>query len=168
MVISTSDFRHIIPFSSYLSPQLTEASLEHFTPFSAIAGGVFIGVSATLLLLFNGRIAGVSGILNGVFNAPKNDITWRLLFLAGLILGAFIFQYILPNFNNLRQNYPIPLLGLGGFLVGFGSRMANGCISGHGICGIANLSLRSIVATLIFMISGMITLYLVRHILELS
>jgi uncharacterized membrane protein YedE/YeeE len=145
-----------------------KGSLEHFTPFSALAGGVIIGISVSLLLLCNGRIAGVSGILNGVFNAPKNDISWRVMFLAGLILGAFIFQGILPNFNSLRQNYPISLLALGGFMVGLGSRMANGCISGHGICGIANLSIRSIVATSIFMISGMISVYMVRHILALS
>jgi uncharacterized membrane protein YedE/YeeE len=133
-----------------------------------MAGGVLIGISVTLLLLFNGRIAGVSGIMNGVFHAPKNDIAWRLLFLAGLILGAVIFQLFLPNFNSPRQNYPLVLLATGGFLVGFGARMANGCISGHGICGIANLSIRSIIATLTFMAAGMVTVYIIRHVLELT
>ena len=142
--------------------------MENFSPYSAMAGGALIGISVTLLLLFTGRIAGISGIMNGVFNAAKSDIIWRLLFLAGLILGAFIFQLLLPNFNTPRQNYPILLLGTGGFLVGFGARMANGCISGHGICGIANLSIRSIVATIIFMTAGMATVYIVRHVLVLS
>ena len=142
--------------------------MENFTPLSAAAGGALIGISVTLLLLFNGRIAGVSGIMNGVFFAPKNDRLWRLIFLSGLILGAFIFQLLVPDFNVPRQNYPLLLLGLGGFLVGFGSRMANGCISGHGICGLANLSIRSLFATLTFMLAGIITVYSVRHLLELA
>ncbi len=74
--------------------------------------------------------------MNGVFFAPKNDRLWRLIFLSGLILGAAIFQSLVPDFNVPRQNYPLLLLGLGGFLAGFGARMANGCISGHGICGL--------------------------------
>ena len=142
--------------------------MENFTPFSAMAGGALIGISVTLLLLFNGRIAGVSGIMNGVFFAPKNDRLWRLIFLSGLILGAFIFQLLVPDFNVPRQNYPLLLLGLGGFLVGFGARMANGCISGHGICGLANLSIRSLLATLTFMLVGIMTVYIIRHLLELA
>jgi len=137
-------------------------------PLSAAAGGALIGISVTLLLLFNGRIAGVSGIMNGVFFAPKNDRLWRLIFLSGLILGAFIFQLFVPDFNVPRQNHPLLLLGLGGFLVGFGSRMANGCISGHGICGLANLSIRSLFATLTFILAGIMTVYIVRHLLELA
>jgi uncharacterized membrane protein YedE/YeeE len=133
-----------------------------------MAGGALIGISVTLLLLFNGRIAGVSGLMNGVFQAPKNDITWRLLFLTGLILGAFIFQLLLPNFNTPRQHYPALLLVTGAFLVGFGARMANGCISGHGICGIANLSIRSIIATTLFMAAGIVTVYIIRHVLKLT
>jgi uncharacterized membrane protein YedE/YeeE len=142
--------------------------LENFTPYSALAGGVLIGISVTLLLLFNGRIAGVSGILNGLFFAEKNDRLWRLLFLTGLVLGGLLFQLGLPEFNNPRQNYPVSLLAIGGFLVGFGARMANGCISGHGVCGLANLSVRSLVATCAFMGAGMLTVYIVRHLLELT
>jgi uncharacterized membrane protein YedE/YeeE len=142
--------------------------MENFTPYSAFAGGLLIGVSVTLLLLFNGRIAGVSGIMNGVFQAPRKDVAWRLLFLTGLILGALAFHHFVPNFNSPRQNYPLLLLAAGGFLVGFGSRMANGCISGHGICGIARWSLRSITATLIFIVAGMITVYATRHLLQLT
>ena len=142
--------------------------MENFTPLSATAGGVLIGISVTLLLLFNGRIGGVSGIMNGALFAPKGDRMWRLTFLAGLVLGAFIFHLLAPDFTVLRQGYPLLLLGLGGFLIGLGTRMGGGCTSGHGICGIANLSIRSLIATLTFMATGMITVYTIRHILELA
>jgi hypothetical protein len=142
--------------------------MENFTPLSATAGGALIGISVTLLLLFNGRIGGISGILSGVCLAPKNDRIWRLIFIVGLVLGAYIFQLLEPNFNIPRQNYPLLLLGLGGFLVGFGTRMGSGCTSGHGICGIANLSIRSLIATLTFMATGIITVYIIRHSLELA
>lgn len=142
--------------------------MENFSPLSATAGGALIGISVTLLLLFNGRIGGVSGIMSGVFFASKYDRIWRLTFLAGLILGAFFFQLVAPDFNVLRQNYPLFLLGLGGFLIGFGTRMSGGCTSGHGICGIATLSTRSLIATLIFMATGIITVYILRHSLELT
>jgi len=142
--------------------------LENFTPFSALAGGALIGISATLLLLFNGRIAGISGILNGLFFSAKNDRLWRLLFLLGLFLGALLFNIVVPDFNMPRQNYPLPLLAIGGFLVGFGAKLANGCVSGHGVCGLANLSIRSLVATCTFMGAGMLTVYVVRHLLELA
>jgi uncharacterized protein len=142
--------------------------MENFTPLSATAGGALIGISVTLLLLFNGRIGGISGIMNGVFYAPKDDRVWRLIFLVGLILGALIFQLMVPDFNVPRQNYPLLLLGLGGFLIGVGTRMGGGCTSGHGICGIANLSFRSLIATLTFMATGMITVYIIRHSLELA
>jgi uncharacterized membrane protein YedE/YeeE len=142
--------------------------MENFTPYSALAGGVLIGISSAMLLLFNGRIAGISGIMNGVVFAPKNDKAWRLLFLAGLIIGGSIIHWLAPGFNSPRQGYPIALLGIGGFLVGFGTRMANGCVSGHGVCGIARLSIRSIAATLTFIATGMITVYVIRHLLELT
>jgi uncharacterized membrane protein YedE/YeeE len=142
--------------------------LENFTPISAMTGGAFIGLGASLLFLLNGRIAGISGILNGVLYAPKNDKAWRLLFLSGLVLGAIIIQFWLPGFNIPRTNYPLWLLGTGGFLVGFGARMANGCISGHGICGIARLSIRSLLATLTFIGAGMISVYIIRHLLALT
>jgi uncharacterized membrane protein YedE/YeeE len=106
--------------------------------------------------------------MNGVFCAPKSDRIWRLIFLAGLVLGAFIFQLLVPDFNVPRQNYPFLLLGSGGFLIGFGTRMSGGCTSGHGICGIANVSIRSLAATLTFMATGMITVYIIRHSLELA
>ncbi|MDD1612081.1 MAG: YeeE/YedE family protein [Methylococcaceae bacterium] len=142
--------------------------MENLTPYSALAGGLLIGISVSLLLFFNGRIAGISGIMNGVLFAPKHDVAWRLLFLAGLVLGGLVFDRFVPNFNVPRQGYPLILLGIGGFLVGFGTRMANGCVSGHGVCGIARLSLRSITATLTFIASGMLTVFIIRHILGVA
>ena len=142
--------------------------MENFTPVSALTGGALIGISATILLLFNGRMAGISGIMNGIFNVPSNEISWRLAFLIGLVTGAFFFNLSVPDYFTARQNYPLGLLSAGGFLVGFGTRMSNGCTSGHGICGIANLSPRSLLATLTFMAGGIITVYIIRHALELT
>lgn len=142
--------------------------MENFTPYSALAGGALIGIACAVLLFFNGRIAGISGIMNGVFFAPKNDRMWRLWFLAGLVVGGWLLQWVVPGFNSPRQGYPVELLGVGGFLVGVGTRMANGCVSGHGVCGIARLSIRSIAATLTFLAVGMITVYIIRHLLELT
>jgi len=141
--------------------------VENFTPYSAMLGGALIGLSAAILLLFNGRIAGISSIMNGVFKSPKNEMGWRSAFLAGLIAGALLFQFIAPDFITPRQGYPLWLLAVGGFLVGVGTRLGSGCTSGHGICGIANLSWRSIYATLTFMSSGFITVYLIKHALEI-
>ncbi|SMG67120.1 YeeE/YedE family protein [methanotrophic bacterial endosymbiont of Bathymodiolus sp.] len=130
-----------------------------------MAGGALIGLSVSLLLLYNGRMAGISGIMNGLFSAPKKEEIWRRLFLSGLILGAFIFQFFSNGSLQLRQDYPVLLIILGGFLVGFGTRMGSGCTSGHGICGIANFSIRSITATITFMLSGMLTVYIIKQLL---
>lgn len=143
-------------------------SLENFTPVSALSGGALIGLSVSLLLLFNGRMAGISGIMNGLFMAPKKEELWRGLFLIGLILGAYIFQLLTNNSLQLRPDYPVILIILGGFLVGFGTRMGNGCTSGHGICGIATFSIRSITATIIFMLSGMVTVFILKHLLGVA
>ena len=139
--------------------------MENFTPYSAFSGGLLIGVSSLLLLLFNGRIAGISGMMSGLIKAPRNEIYWRAAFLAGIVLGAFLFHQIKPDFYQSRINFPIPFLALGGFLVGFGTRMGNGCTSGHAVCGIARLSLRSIVATAVFMTTGFMTVFVVRHVI---
>lgn len=142
--------------------------MENFTPISALLGGALIGISVTVLLLFNGRIAGISGLMNGLFNTPVNESRWRLAFLSGLIVGAIIFQLISPAWFSPRQGYPLWLVAVGVFFVGIGTRLGSGCTSGHGICGIANLSRRSIFATLTFMGTGMITVYIVKHLLELA
>ncbi len=139
--------------------------MENFTPVSALLGGALIGLSASLLLLLNGRMAGISGIMNGLFLAPKKEEIWRGLFLLGLIGGAFIFQLMTYDSLSVRENYPIVLIILGGFFVGVGTRMGSGCTSGHGICGIANFSIRSITATIVFMLSGILTVFILKHVI---
>jgi uncharacterized protein len=142
--------------------------MENFTPYSALAGGILIGLAATLLLLFNGRIAGISGMMSGLIKAERPELFWRLAFLIGIMLGAFLFQQLKPDLYQPRANFPIWLLALGGFLVGFGTRMGNGCTSGHAVCGIARFSIRSIVATITFMATGFLTVYIMRHVLEIG
>lgn len=134
-----------------------------FTPLSAFAGGLLIGVATSLLLLLNGRIAGISGILGELLHPRRNDIAWRLLFIAGLIISPLAYQllYALPDTKMMAGNGTIVIAGL---LVGIGTRYAAGCTSGHGICGTSRLSPRSIVATLVFMLSAGITVFIARHI----
>ena len=138
--------------------------MQNFTPISALIGGSLIGVSAVLMLWLNGRIAGVSGIFHGLSSQRKNDVSWRVLFLVGMIAGSFIY-YLLPQIHFMpRTHFPVLLLLLAGFLVGIGTRLSGGCTSGHGVCGIARLSFRSLIATITFFIFGTMTAYVVRHI----
>lgn len=137
--------------------------VENFTPASALIGGVLIGIAATLLLALNGRIAGVSSIVGSLFDPVPGDVAWRMMFLLGLMLGAGAYGIIQPVAIQVTPS--ILVLVIGGLLVGFGTQLGNGCTSGHGVCGIARLSPRSIVATLVFMINAAITVYLVRHLI---
>ena len=134
----------------------------HFAPWPAFAGGMLIGLAVAVLILLNGRIAGVSGILGGLLRPNKADIAWRLAFITGLIIAAAIYGwfYVLPE---VRIDASWRTLIIAGLLVGVGTRYASGCTSGHGICGISRLSPRSVTATLIFMSAGFITVYLLRH-----
>lgn len=138
--------------------------MENFTPFSALIGGTLIGLSVAMMILFNGRIAGISGVSGGLLTATGNDLVWRLVFLLGLIGGAMFIDHWLPMNSSSKVDTPLWLLISGGFLVGFGSRLGNGCTSGHGVCGIARLSGRSVIATLTFMGSAALTVYIMRHI----
>ncbi len=137
--------------------------MQNFTPIISFSGGMLIGLSAVILLLVNGRIAGISSIMTGLTPPISKNNAWRLAFLAGLIVGAFLFQSTSSLPVPGRQNYPFWLIICGGFLVGFGSQLSRGCTSGHGICGIANLSVRSICATLVFMSSGFVTVFLIKN-----
>lgn len=138
--------------------------MTQFTPYSAVIGGALIGLAATLLLLMNGRIAGISGIANGLLDRTSGDLGWRAWFLVGLVVGGGLYLSLATLPFEPRSSFPILLLALAGFLVGVGTRMGNGCTSGHGVCGIARLSTRSLVATAVFLSSGMLTVYLVtRH-----
>jgi len=136
-----------------------------FTPLSGLAGGALIGLASAALLLVSGRIAGVSGILGRSFFPAKGDLGWRLAFLAGLPLGAWIVGVIAPSTTALAITHSAPLLVAGGLLVGVGTQIGSGCTSGHGICGIGRGSRRSIVATAIFMGVGVATVFVVRHLL---
>lgn len=142
--------------------------MSHFTPMSALFGGLLIGLAASLLLWLNGRIAGVSGVLGGLLLRRPGDRAWRLSFLMGLVLGAGVYVAWTGAAAPLRQNFPVLLLVLAGLLTGFGSARANGCTSGHGVCGLARFSLRSLAATATFLAVAIMTTYGVRHVLGVS
>lgn len=133
-----------------------------FTPWASLAGGGIIGLSASLFILFHGRILGVSGILGGLISPLKGDISWRVTFLAGLIAAPVLARFLglLPKADIAAGSFELIIAGL---LVGFGTSLASGCTSGHGVCGIARLSPRSIVATIVFVGTGMVTVYLRHH-----
>ena len=139
--------------------------MHDFTPFSGAIGGALIGLAAALLLAFNGRIAGVSGIMGGLLPPRAGDMAWRLLFVAGLALGALLVRLFTGAPLAQTSGTSTLMLALGGVLVGFGSRLGAGCTSGHGICGLARLSPRSMVAVGTFMASAMITVFVLRHVL---
>jgi len=123
----------------------------------AIAGGVMIGLAASAMLFFVGRIAGISGIVGGLLRPEPDDSSWRLAFLGGLFVGGLLLAATLPEAIGSPSGRSLPALGLAGLLVGFGVRMASGCTSGHGVCGLSRLSVRSLVATLTFMAVGFAT-----------
>lgn len=137
----------------------------HFTPFSALAGGVLIGLSAALLLLFEGRIAGISGIVGGLLQARQpGNFAWRIAFVAGLILSPWLYLAF-SQLPTVQVDAGWGTLAVAGVLVGFGTRFGSGCTSGHGVCGLSRLSVRSLVATLTFMVAGFLTVFVVRHLL---
>jgi uncharacterized membrane protein YedE/YeeE len=132
---------------------------------AALLGGALIGTSAVLLLWLNGRVAGISGILYGVFTREASEFAWRLLFVIGLIAGGIIYQELTGQALISRSDFPWPLLIVSGLLVGAGTRLGSGCTSGHGICGISRMSSRSIFATATFMIAGIAATTIARHVL---
>ncbi|MCK8515202.1 YeeE/YedE family protein [Methylonatrum kenyense] len=135
-----------------------------FTPWSALAGGILIGLSASLLLLLHGRIAGISGIVGGLLQAPDGDNRWRIAFLGGLIVAPLVWT-LAAGAPTIQVDAGYPTLILAGLLVGFFTRMGAGCTSGHGVCGLSRLSPRSLVATLSFMATGFATVFVLRHLL---
>lgn len=140
--------------------------MEGFTPILSTAGGVMIGVAAIALLYFNGRIAGISGIMGGVLRPRAEDTLWRAVFLLGLLTGALMIQWFHPAAMALHIDVSDPTIILAGFLVGLGTRIGNGCTSGHGVCGVGRLAPRSIVASITFFGFAVITSYLIRHVWE--
>lgn len=139
--------------------------MENFTPVSSLTGGLLIGGAGGLLLLLNGRIAGISGIVGEALSAPRGDTVWRLAFIAGLVAGPLVVQAVLQRPIAVRIEASVPMLIAAGLLVGLGTRIGGGCTSGHGVCGIGRLSRRSIVATLSFLGAGAASVFVVRHLI---
>ena len=136
-----------------------------FTPYTALAGGALIGLAAAIFVLFNGRIAGISGIVAGLLRPVAGGIGWRVAFLAGMV-GAPVVYATLAPLPPVHIEPDWGALVAAGLLVGVGTRYGAGCTSGHGVCGLSRLSLRSLVATLAFMGAGFATVYVVRHLLS--
>jgi uncharacterized protein len=136
--------------------------LTEFTPLSSFIGGVIIGLAAVLLLFTNGRIAGISGIIGGLLQKKSNDQLWRIVFILGLVVSPFLYMLFQP-LPSISVQTPTPIIIAAGILVGFGTRLGSGCTSGHGVCGLSRLSFRSFIATLMFMLTGFITVYTLRH-----
>ena len=136
-----------------------------FTPMASLVGGVMIGVAALLLMLLHGRVMGISGILGGIVRpAARDDVPWRLLFVAGALLGPLAVIYLVGRPVDVVPVASGLVLPVAGFFVGLGTAIGSGCTSGHGICGLARLSMRSAAAVGMFMITAVITVYIVRHV----
>ncbi|ARF48513.1 YeeE/YedE family protein [Pantoea stewartii] len=136
--------------------------LDHFTPIQSLAGGLLIGAAAGLLVLFCGRIAGISGILGGLLKRQSADKPWRFAFIAGLVSSPLVFQ-LFSALPAIDIDASWGRLVLAGLLVGLGARLGSGCTSGHGVCGLSRLSPRSLVATLVFMLTAMLTVGMMGH-----
>ncbi|MEK9935411.1 MAG: YeeE/YedE family protein [Rhodobiaceae bacterium] len=141
--------------------------VESFTPLASLAGGVMIGVAALLLMLVHGRVMGVSGILGGlIVPSDKSDVRWRVLFVIGVLAGPFVIMALTGapvERTPVASGFTLPIAG---FLVGLGTAIGAGCTSGHGICGLARLSIRSAVAVGMFMGAAIVTVYIVRHLVQ--
>lgn len=140
--------------------------MTEFTPIASLVGGLLIGLSAALLLVANGRIAGISGIAGGLLTGPsRGDVLWRLVFLVGLFGGGAAMAMLNVSLFRVQIDRSTLALVAAGLLVGFGTRLGNGCTSGHGVCGVGRMSRRSLVATFTFMATGMATVFVVNHLL---
>jgi len=132
----------------------------HFTIWQSLAGGMLIGLAATMLILLNGQIAGISGIVGRLFNAGRD--AWRWAFVFGLLLSPYLYRFF-SSLPAVQFDLHWLVYLIAGFVVGLGSRLGSGCTSGHGVCGLSRLSKRSLVATLVFMGTGFATVYVTRH-----
>jgi uncharacterized membrane protein YedE/YeeE len=142
--------------------------MSHFTPLTATLGGLLLGVAASLLFVANGRILGISGIVGQIPITTGSDRSWRRVFLAGLLTGGAVLALVDRSLLASASEQSVTAALAAGALVGFGTRLGSGCTSGHGLCGIARLSKRSITATLVFMGTAAITVFIVRHVLHLG
>ena len=140
-----------------------------FTPLTALAGGVLIGVAASVLLAFDGRVAGISGVVGGLFDGEAKEKGWRGAFLGGLFAGGLIVAFVARGaITPSLPSPPVALTVVAGLLVGAGTQLGNGCTSGHGVCGLSRLSRRSLVATLTFMAVAAVATFFLRHVLHLG
>ena len=138
--------------------------MENFTPLASLAGGVLIGLAAVGMLLFAGRIGGISGIYGGLLTADRGDTAWRAWFVGGLMFGALLMSFFRPeSFDIIISKSPLAII-VAGLLVGIGVRLGSGCTSGHGVCGVGRLAPRSLVATAVFMTTGALAAFIVNHI----
>ena len=137
---------------------------NHFTPWASLAGGIILGMAAALFVLLNGRVLGISGILGGLVKPQAGDAGWRIAFVAGLIAAPVLWRLFAP-LPVPRVDASVPVLVIAGLLVGWGTRYGSGCTSGHGVCGLARLSPRSLAATLAFMAAGFATVFVARHLI---
>ena len=137
--------------------------MDNFTPLSALAGGMLLGLASCLLLGINGRIAGISGIVGGLVSGAGGDRAWRLVFVAGLLCGPLLYAAGTGSYPAVALDAPVGVTVLAGLLVGMGTRLGGGCTSGHGVCGLARLSRRSAAATATFMSTAALTVFLIRH-----
>ena len=136
--------------------------LNNFTPLGSLTGGILIGAAAALLLLANGRVAGISGILGGLWSTERGDRVWRLAFIVGMFVSPAVYSLVAIMPEAVIEANTMTLI-VAGLLVGLGTRYASGCTSGHGVCGLSRGSVRSLTATLAFMAAGFLTVYLARH-----
>ena len=140
--------------------------MTDFTPVSALIGGLLIGASTALLLLLNGRVAGISGILGGLLLQPaRSEFGWRIAFLAGMLLAPLLYAASVAAQPHVTIDASPGVLIIAGLLVGFGSRLGGGCTSGHGVCGIGRASPRSLAATIIFMMTAVVTVFITRDLM---
>lgn len=141
--------------------------MENFTPLPSVIGGLLIGLASVWLLAANRRIAGVSGILDGLFAQPPGDRLWRGFFIVGLVVAGFAW-HTLGAAAPAREGFGLGWAAAAGLLVGFGTRLGGGCTSGHGVCGLGRLSTRSLAAVAIFMATGMVAAFVTRHLLGIA
>ena len=138
--------------------------MDNFTPFSGLGGGLLIGAATSLFVLAYGRVLGISGILGGVFGGAREDFFFRLALLAGIVLAPLLMSSVGSEIPDISVSASWPVLVIAGLLVGFGTRLGNGCTSGHGVCGLARGSRRSLVAPVLFFGAASVTVYVARHV----
>lgn len=145
--------------------------IVNFTPYPSLIGGIIIGLSAVFMMYFNGKITGISGIAKGIVskdNIGSHERNWRIFFIAGLLLGGFVITLLLPQSTAVTLKSSPLLMIVSGLFVGFGTSLGNGCTSGHGICGLGRRSVRSLFSVITFMITAMITVFILFHVLKIG